>query len=517
MTAPRKLFVGPRVRRLREQQHWNQTQLAERLALSLSYVSQIENNQRPVTAGVLLKLAEVFGGGVAQFSEEHDRRQLAELDCALRDRTLRSEALPADALARTIEQAPELVEAFLTLYQRHGRLHEEHAQTVDRFYGDLGSDPGIEPGAGAAGGRAAGPRLPLPHEEVRDHFNRRNNYLDTLDRAGEALAARLQLRPGQRAAALRAALQQQHGIEVRTLADDGSPATGNGANAAAAAHANPATDTGDDGAWLRRFDPTRRRLDLPARLSDAQQAFQIATQWALVDQRDEVDAELREGGFTDPATQALARQGIAHYFAGAVLLPYGDFLAAARRCRYDIELLQQRFHVGFETVCHRLSTLQRPDHRGVPFYFVRLDMAGNISKRQSATAFHFARHGGACPLWQVHEAFAQPERILTQVAEMPDGTRFFGIARTTGRGGGGYRSRRKLFAIGLGCELAHARELVYADGIDPAHPRDVVPIGPGCRVCPRTDCVQRAFPPAGKVLLADSHSESLVSYRFVGD
>ena len=485
MTSARKLFVGPRVRRLREQQLWSQTQLAGRLSLSLSYISQIENNQRPVTAGVLLKLAEVFGGDVAQFSEEHDRRQLGELDCALRDRTLRNEPLPADALVRFTEQAPELVDAFLTLYQRHGRLQEEHAQTVDRFYGDLGSETGD--------GRKREVLVPLPHEEVRDHFNRRNNYLDALDRLGEALAEELALVPGQRAAALRGALKARCGVEVVAARD------------------------AEDGSWLRRLDGSRRRLEIPAGLTDAQQAFQIATQLTLMAHRDTVDAEVRDGGFADPAAQALARQGLAHYCAGAVLLPSQQFLDAARRCRYDIELLQQRFHVGFETVCHRLSTLQRAGARGVPFYFVRLDQAGNISKRQSATAFHFARHGGACPLWQVHEAFAQPERILTQVAEMPDGTRFFGIARTTGRGGGGFRSRRKLFAIGLGCELSHARELVYADGIDPERPRDVVPIGPGCRVCPRSDCVQRAFPPAGKALVTDSDAESLVSYRFIGE
>ncbi len=153
----------------------------------------------------------------------------------------------------------------------------------------------------------------------------------------------------------------------------------------------------------------------------------------------------------------------------------------------------------------------------MPFYFLRLDQAGNISKRQSATSFHFARHGGACPLWHVHEAFAQPGRILTQVAEMADGSRFFGIARTIERGSGGFRKRRKLFAVGLGCELAHARELVYADGLDLLHPSDVVPIGPGCRVCPRSDCVQRAFPPAGKPLRVDSDTESLVSYHFQPD
>lgn len=479
MTRDRKLFVGPRLRRLREQQGWSQSVLAQRLSLSLSYVSQIENNQRPVTAGVLLKLAEVFGGDVGQFSEEQDKRQLAELDCALHDRSLRSEPLSPAALARTVEQAPELVEAFLALYQRHGRLQEEHAQTVDRFYGELGGE------------RQRELLMPLPHEEVRDHFNRLDNYLDPLDRLAEGFAAELSLAAGGRAAAIAAALRERFGVELVPVQHD-------------------------DG-WLRRYEPARRRLYVHAGLSDAQQAFQMATQHALLAHRDLIEAQIREGGFTDGATQALARQGLAHYFAGAVLLPYQAFLDAARRSRYDIELLQQRFHVSFETVCHRLSTLQRPGARGVPFYFVRVDLAGNISKRQSATAFHFARHGGACPLWHVHEAFAQPGRILTQVAEMPDGTRFFGIARTIERGSGGYRARRKLFAIGLGCELRHARELVYADGIDPELPRDVMPIGPGCRVCPRPDCVQRAFPPAGKPLLADSDAESLTSYRFRSD
>ncbi|MBN9412087.1 MAG: DUF2083 domain-containing protein [Burkholderiales bacterium] len=485
MSRPRKLFVGPRVRRLREQRRWSQAALAARLSLSLSYISQIENNQRPVTAAVLLKLADVFGADVAHFSDDHDRQLLAELDSALHDRTLRTEPLPPATLGRLVEQAPELVDAFLTLHQRHLRLQEEHAQAIDRLYGEQGSEAG--PGA------PRGAYVPSPHEEVREHFNRRSNYLDTLDRLGEALAAELVLVPGQRAAALAGLLRTRCGVEVRMLDE---------------------ADREGDGTWLRRYERTRHRLAVPAGLSDAQQAFQLATQYALLVHADAIEDVVRDGGFSDAATQALARQGFAHYFAGAVVLPYLPFLEAARGVRYDIELLQQRFHVGFETVCHRLSTLQRPGARSVPFYFVRLDQAGNISKRQSATSFHFARHGGACPLWHVHDAFAQPERILTQVLEMPDGARFFGIARTASRGGGGFRSRRKLFAIGLGCELAHARELVYADDIDLRQPSNVVPIGPGCRVCPRQDCVQRAFPPAGKTLLASTDGESLVSYRF---
>lgn len=478
--AGRKLFVGARVRRLREQRGLSQQVLAQRLGLSLSYVSQIENDQRPVTAAVQLKLAEVFGGDAAQFPEHEHQRLLAELDGALNDRTLSAEPVPAPQLARMVAQAPELVQAFLALHQRHLRLQEEHAQTIDRFYGELGGD------------HLRGPIAPPPHEAVREHFNKLENYVDTLDRAAEDIAARCAVQPGHRAAALHALLRDECRVEV----------------VAAAA-------MGADGS-LRRYERARRRLHVPAHLSDAQQAYQMATQYALLACREAIEAVVSAAGFADADTRALAHQGLAHYFAGALMLPYRAFLAEARAVRYDIELLAQRFQVSFETVCHRLSTMQRPGERGVPVYFVRVDQAGNISKRQSATAFHFARHGGACPLWQVHEAFTQPGRILTQVAEMPDGTRFFGIARTIERGGGGYLARRKLFAVGLGCELAHAHELVYADGLNLAAPQPVVPIGPGCRVCPRASCVQRAFPPAGKPLVVETDSESLVSYRFSG-
>ncbi len=488
----RKLFVGPRVRRLREHLEWNQSQLAARLGLSLSYVSQIETNQRPVTAAVLLKLAEVFGGGIGQFSQELDQQLLADLDAALRDRAPEAPCgvvAPAQ-LSRLVEQAPELAEAFVALHQRHLRLKAEHAELIERVYGEEGGRAAV----------AAGWGEPPPHEAVRDHFNRRDNHIEALDAQAEALAESLALQPGRRVDALREALAQQCGVSVELV------------------EATFAADASSDPTLLRDFDARRRRLRMPAHLSDAQQAFQLATQYALLVEDERIEAELREAGFVDEPTRALARQGLAHYFAGAVLLPYAAFLAAARASRYDIELLQQRFQVGVETVCHRLSTLQRPGARGVPFYFVRVDQAGNLSKRQSASSFHFARHGGACPLWHVHEAFAQPGRLLTQIAEMPDGSRYFGIARTIERhGGGGFRSRRKLFAVGLGCDLAHARELVYADGMDlgaPAVAAQAVPIGPGCRVCPREHCVQRAFPPAGRTLLADSNSESLVSYRF---
>jgi predicted transcriptional regulator len=212
-------------------------------------------------------------------------------------------------------------------------------------------------------------------------------------------------------------------------------------------------------------------------------------------------------------TVRLARIGLANYFAGALLLPYSLFLRTAQALRYDIDLLGQRFGVGFETVCHRLSTLQRPSEPGVPFFFVRVDRAGNISKRQSATHFHFSRAGGTCPLWNVYEAFSQPGRVLAQLARMPDGRTYLWIARTVRSGAyRGYGFPDKVFSIGLGCDVRHAHRLVYAKGLDLTDPDAAIPIGMGCKVCERTDCPQRAFPYLGRALEVNENVSSFSPY-----
>jgi XRE family transcriptional regulator, fatty acid utilization regulator len=213
-----------------------------------------------------------------------------------------------------------------------------------------------------------------------------------------------------------------------------------------------------------------------------------------------------------PESRGVARIGLANYFAGAFLLPYREFHRAAAELRYDVDLLARRFGVGFETVCHRLSTLQRPQLRGVPFIFVRTDKAGNISKRQSATAFHFSRVGGSCPLWVVHDAFAQPGRIVTQVAQMPDGRSYFWLAKTTAPEGQGYLGQHKSLAIGLGCDLVHADKLVYSTGIALNDPSTVVPIGAGCKICNRPACPQRAFPYLGGRVDVDENTGSGLPY-----
>jgi predicted transcriptional regulator len=238
----------------------------------------------------------------------------------------------------------------------------------------------------------------------------------------------------------------------------------------------------------------------------------LAGQVARLEAADLIDEFAAADAFSSDEARELARIGFASYFAGALVLPYGRFLAEAEALRYDIELLAQRFGVSFETVCHRLSTMQRPDARGIPFFFVRVDRAGNISKRQSATDFHFSRTGGTCPLWNVYEAFAQPGKVLTQLSRMPDGRTYLWIARSVSRRSGGFGAPSRDFAVALGCDARHAERLVYSRGLNLRDPQAATDIGAGCKVCDRENCAQRAYPAVGKTLKIDGNVRRLAPY-----
>lgn len=250
---------------------------------------------------------------------------------------------------------------------------------------------------------------------------------------------------------------------------------------------------------LHRYDPATNTLEISSHLSPGQQVFKMAAELAYLEFGDLIDAMVTDGKFTSAESRTLARLGLANYFAAATVLPYRQFHDVAENFRYDVERLSAFYSVSYETIAHRLSTLQRPSMRGVPFTFVRVDRAGNMSKRQSATGFHFSSSGGTCPLWNVYETFANPGKILVQIAQMPDGRNYLWVARTVELRAARYGQPGKTFAIGLGCELRHAHRLVYSEGLDLSGDPNTAatPIGAGCRVCERDNCPQRAFPPWG--------------------
>lgn len=470
----KKAYVGARLRRLREQRGMTQQALATAVGVSPSYLNQIENNQRPLTVPVLLKLNATLGIDVQLFSEDDEARLIADLKEALSD-PLIGESMTSSDVRELASNMPAAGRALVAIYRRYHFALEQSSALAAR----LGDDRQDRPGAPVS----------TPFEEVRDFFYARHNYIAELDEAAELTAADIGRTIQQVAAALVDRLRSRHGVEVRI------------------------TETDDQRLDLQRsFSAGDRTLRLSARLQPGQQAFQMGTQLAFLEHRETIDALVGESPFGDEASRKLARIGLANYFAGALLLPYGVFRQKAEAVRYDIARIGRHFGVGYETICHRLSTLQRPGARGVPFFFIRVDRAGNISKRQSATDFHFSRGGGTCPLWNVYEAFSQPDRILTQLARMPDDRTYLWVARTVSHDQGGYHAPRKTFAVALGCDLQHAGRLVYSDGLDLSNPSIAIPIGAGCRICERPACPQRAFPPVGRTLHVDENCNSFSPY-----
>ncbi|MFD0420048.1 short-chain fatty acyl-CoA regulator family protein [Streptomyces sp. NPDC127108] len=465
----RKIYAHAKLRRLRAERGMNQVELARSLGISTSYLNQIEHSQRPLTAPVLLRIAEVLGVDPEFFSEAAEERLATDLRAALGDEATGVSAAAEEAV-EVARDHPEVARALVALHHRY----RDAAEQV----------------AALASADAPGVALPPaePHDEVRDFFYAHHNHFEPLDSAAESAAREWGL----------VSAHSATDILGRRLADRH--------------HVTVVRAAPERAADARRFDATSRLLFLSPWLTEGQRAFQLATQIALLEYGPLLDTLVGAAGPTSAQAAALTRIGLANYFAGALLMPYTAFLAAAEELRYDIELLQARFGVGFETVCHRLSTLQRSGRRGVPFSFLRVDRAGNVSKRQSATDFHFSRLGGTCPLWTVYEAFSAPGRILTQVAEMPDGKRYFWVARTVTRGGAGHHAPRAEFAVALGCELRHAHRLVYAEGVALDDPRAATPIGLGCRLCERRDCAQRARPPAGGRLAVDPDRRTYVPY-----
>ncbi|MER7283645.1 short-chain fatty acyl-CoA regulator family protein [Dactylosporangium sp. NPDC000244] len=457
-----KVFAGARLRRLREEHGLSQTDLARHLAISPSYLNQIEHDVRPLTAPVLIRATELFGVDPAVFAP-HDTPQLV---AGLRE-ALAGTGSIAD-LSELATRLPELAESIIDLHRRYRQVSDQLTELV----GDRG------------------PLGRSPHDQVTEFFYRRQNYVPQLDEAAEALAARMGLRRGEVRPALRDRLAERHG--VRIVRDDSLE--------------------GD----LHRYRPQTQTLHLTSALRAGQEAMRMAAQLALMEYADVIDEIVEEEHFEDVQTQILTRVGLANYFAAALILPYEQFLTAAESRRYDIDLLTEHFAMGWETVCHRLSTLQRPRARGVPFSFVRVDRAGNMSKRQSATGFPFSRTGGTCPLWNVYEAFSSPGRPVVQIAAMPDGQRYLWIARTITRHHGGYGQPGKVYAIGLGCEIRHASRLVYSTGMDLTDGAAAMPIGPGCRTCERATCPQRAAPPISRHLDLDENRSTFVPYPLKG-
>ena len=460
----KKTFIGPRLRELRKERGETQAAMAKSLGISATYVNLLENNQRSLSLQVLMRFSDVYGVDWRDLVEDDTPNLLADLRNAMQDPIFGDEKADLQELRAALDHCPKLARNML-------RLHKTYRVLSERI---LTTDPSDDSEAPSMFGVS-------PEAIVHDLFRRHHNHFPTLETAAETFRSGEDIPADEVYSYLKGRLDRDYGIAVIPV---------------------PVTDLPDT---LRYYDEAGKRILLSDALDYPNRVFQLTHVLSLLAHGDAIDAVIEDASISDPRGQARCRVELANYFAAATLMPYDAFLTAAKTNRYDFDHLAALFGVSFEQACHRATTLQRKSDQGVPFFFLRIDKAGNVTKRFNATGFHLAEHGGACPRWDIHLCFRTPGRTLSQFVEMPDGSKYFTINRTVDRPSYGYRSQDNRLAITLGCSIEHASKLIYASLYQMNDPDLTTPIGINCRLCPRQHCAQRAHQPVHLELPIDEN------------
>ncbi len=473
--------LGAKVRALRRREGITQARLAESLGISASYLNLIEHNKRPLPAALLIKLAQVFEVDLQTFAGEDEAHLESDLMEVFGDDLFEPYGLTNRDVRELVATGPAIARSVLGLYEAYQGAREK-VSTLNARLADE------EAAAELTKGRPG-----MPSEEVSDFIQRNHNHFPELEEAAEEIWRSARLDLNLMNSGLIDILEARHGVQVRF--EEGRRM----------------------GRAVRRFDPQTRLLMISEVLPPRSRHFQLATTVGMLTHRDLLDQLADDPLLTTSESRILARMALANYFAGALLMPYERFLEAARQERYDVEVLGHRFRVSFEQVCHRLTCLRRPGAEGVPFYLIRIDLAGNISKKFSATNMRFPRFSGLCAKWNVFSAFLTPDTIRVQLSRMSESTVFFSIARTLQKGQRGYHASHVVHAVELGCPVEHAQDLVYADGVDLENLEAAVPVGLTCRLCRRMDCEQRAMPSIYAPLQVDENVRGEAFYMQVED
>ncbi|TRD15317.1 helix-turn-helix domain-containing protein [Palleronia caenipelagi] len=465
-----KTLIGPQLRQLRLSQNHTQAEMARRLGVSPAYVNLLENNQRSVSVKVLIALNESYGVDIRQLVNDGATSRLAELRTRVKDPSFTGPQPDLTELRAALDHAPKLVSYFLQLHQNHQLVLD----AVRKL---------------SAAGVAADIHQVRPETAIHNFFRDHANHFPMLETAAETSRAAIDGPPEDLYAGLKSYLRRAFGIDVEVCALE------------------------DMDGSLRVFDEARGRVQLSEALDPINRNFQLAHVLGLVS-ASETLADLVEGAEIVAETgRERCRVELANYFAAALLMPYEAVFRLAEDSHYDIDRIATRFGVSFEQVSHRLTTLQRKGALGVPFFFLRIDRAGNVTKRFNATPFTLAEEGGSCPVWNIHTAFAAPGVIIPQLVELPDAGQFFTVTRTTNRPVISRHTQARRLAVTLGCERAHANRIGYAAPFNLDDVHEIARIGISCHICPRLDCGQRAYEPLHVNLPIDVNRRGSTRYQ----
>ncbi len=456
-----KLFGGHAIRRLRRSQGLTQLQMAERLGVSSSYLNLLERNQRALTASLLVRLTEEFAFDPLTLRNDDPGGGADALRSRLQHPIFADLSIDRSVIIDWLMSAPDTAEAFARAFDKMGT--GESAAETD------------------------------PTDAVRLQVERWNNHFPDLDHKAEELADELRLSSAELSTAIIDRLRKKHQITVNIVSVQTMPDR------------------------LHRLDLASRQLQISEMLNVFSSNFALAFHLSWLEDSAEIAALVRGAKLPNQSAERLFRRHLISYFAAAILMPYTRFLAACEETGYDLAIIQRRFRASFEQVAHRLTTLQRIGARGLPFFMIRIDRAGQVSKRfAGASGSPLADIHNQCPLRAVHRAFEQRGEMVVQVVQLEDDSLWFTLAQAVdGHAHAGGRPTAA-FSVGLGLRADLAKDLVLTRGID-LSAANAVPIGLGCRVCLRTDCSQRAHPPQNRTLTINERDRGLTPFGFTGD
>ena len=464
--------IGPKIKAFRRQLGMQANKLAEELGISPSYLNLIENGKRKIDGDLLLKVCEKLRIELSDLTSKTDLNLENNISELLADELFEDLDILGPEVKDLVNTNPKIAKALIKLGDNFKQKDHEIVNKLENISGKI-----IDSRKAA-----------FPGEVISDFLQENKNFFPKLENFADTIFEKVKQNNRTRYIALCDFLKSEYGITVKdVIPEEGKP-------------------------FSKIYKSKQKELFLSDYLSLETKKLHAAAQISQQGASKEIEEYLSTFNFPSEEAKKLTRVALLNYCGAAILMPYKLFHKACKELKYDLELLQNTFATSFEQVSHRVTCLQDPGLPGIPFHFLRVDVAGNISKRFSLSGIEIPRYGGACPRWNVYSAFSRPGVIQAAVSKMTNGEKYVCIARTVEKGVGRYGQKKSMLSIGLGCEAKYAKDFVYTENLDLNDKKSELPIGVSCRTCDRLDCSQRAFPPLHKKFDIDINSRGVSVY-----
>ena len=466
------LQIGHKIKTKRRKLGIAQAALSKKISISPSYLNLIESGKRKVSVDLLLKLANELNIEISDISKKTDTNLYQNLMDLLGDNLFEDLDITNFDIKELVNTNPLIAKALVKLGDNYKKKNQDIVSKVENISGKFIDSR----------------KNSFPGEVVSDFLQENENYFPKLEEFASNFFSKIQINNRMGYTSICEYLLRKHGIEVKDVVPD------------------------EKKPFTKQFDLDKKIFLVSDYLTLETKKLYAGAQVAQLESNQVIDEYLNSFSFPSEESKKLSKVALLNYAGAAIIMPYKPFYEECIKQRYDVELLQNTFAVSFEQVAHRITCLQDPKMKGIPFHMLRADVAGNISKRFSLSGIEIPRYGGACPRWNIYKAFTMPGKINAAVSKMSNGEKYICIARTVEKGIGKHGMEKTLLSIGLGCQVKYAKDFVYADSLNLNDKKTETPIGVNCRTCDRMDCQQRAFPPLHKKFDIDLNKRGISVY-----